>query len=156
MAFETKNGFWYDVFLYDLSTARVYQVTDTARNETLSDVITGCDGLNRIVYTTTGPFGDWDVWETEFQLPDSVSDQLNDLSTLLDSFDLPDGTEASLISKLQDALTAVNNSDTATACDSLTAFIKASQAQSGKKLTAEQTTQLIDAAAQIKTDLGCQ
>jgi hypothetical protein len=30
-----------------------------------------------------------------------------------------------------------------------------SQAQSGKKLTPEQSTQLITAANQIKTDLGC-
>ena len=69
---------------------------------------------------------------------------------------LHDGTENSLISKLQDALTAVNASDTATACDSLTAFINASQAQSGKKLTAAQVKQLVDSATVIKSDLGCQ
>ena len=53
-------------------------------------------------------------------------------------------------------LAAVNATDMATACDSLTAFINASQAQSGKKLTADQVKQLVDAAAQIKSDLGCQ
>ena len=91
-----------------------------------------------------------------FQLNDSVTDQLNDLIALVQSFNLHDGTEASLISKLQDALDAVNASDTATACDSLTAFINASQAQSGKKLTANQVNQLVDSATQVKSDLGCQ
>ena len=156
IVFESKTGFWYDVFLYDLSTARLYQVTNTARDESLSDVVAGCNGLNRIVYVTPGPFGDFDVWQVEFQLPHSISDQLNDQIALVESFNLPDGTKNSLISKLQDALAAINASDTATACDSLTAFINASQAQSGKKLTADQSRQLIDAAVQLKTDLGCQ
>jgi hypothetical protein len=156
LVFESGTLPYYDVFVYDLSTARLYQVTNTPNaGETLSDVITGCDGLNRIVYAVPGTFGDFDVWEFSFQLNDSVSDQLSDLIALVQSFNLHDGIEASLISKVQDALAAVNNSDTATACDSLTAFINASQAQSGKKLTATQVKQLTDAAALIKTDLGC-
>ena len=156
VVFESGKVGAYDIFLYDLSTARLYQVTNTPdHDETLSDIIAGCDGVNRIVYAVPGTFGDFDVWEFSFQLNDSVVDQLNDLIALVRSFNLHDGTEASLISKLQDALSAVNNSDTATACDSLTAFINASQAQSGKKLTAGQVKQLTDAAALIKTDLGC-
>jgi len=149
----------YDVFLYDLSSARLYQVTNTpdrAGNETLSDVVAGCNGTNRIVYAIPGTFGDFDVYTFTFQLNDSVNDQINDLIALVQSFNLHDGTEASLISKLQDALAALNASNTPVACDSLTAFINASQAQSGKKLTTGQATQLIDAAALIKTDLGCQ
>lgn len=157
VVFESGTNPYYDVFLYDLSTARLYQVTNTpTAGETLSDIITGCDGLNRIVYAVPGTFGDFDVWGFNFQLNDSINDQLNDLIALVRSFNLHDGTEASLISKLQYAIGAVNNSDTATACDSLTAFINASQAQSGKKLTANQVGQLIDAAAQLKSDLGCQ
>jgi hypothetical protein len=156
VVFESGKVGAYDIFLYDLSTARLYQVTNTPdRDETLSDIIAGCDGVNRIIYAVPGTFGDFDVWGFSFQLNDSVVDQLNDLIALVRSFNLHDGTEASLISKLQDALSAVNNSDTATACDSLTAFINASQAQSGKKLTAGQVKQLTDAAALIKTDLGC-
>ena len=155
IVFESKTGFWWDVFLYDLSTARLYQVTNTARDESLSDVVAGCNGLNRIVYVTPGPFGDWDTWQFSFQLSDSATDQLNDLVALVQSFNLHDGIEASLMSKLQDALNAINSADTATACDSLTAFINASQAQSGKKLTADQVKQLVDAAAEIKSDVGC-
>ena len=147
----------YDVFLYDLSSAHLYQVTNTPGvSEQLSDVVAGCNGVNRIVYAVPGTFGDFDVYGFTFQLSDSITDQLNDLVALVQSFNLPDGTEASLRSKLQDALAAIDASDTATACDSLTALINASQAQSGKKLTADQVKQLVDAATQVKADLGCQ
>jgi hypothetical protein len=61
-----------------------------------------------------------------------------------------------LITKLQDALAAISAGGTGTACDSLTAFINECQAQSGKKLTADQASQLINSANQIKTGLGCQ
>ena len=147
----------YDVFVYDLKTARLYQVTNTPGvSETLSDIVAGCDGVNRIVYSKPGTFGDFDVWGFTFELNDSIPDQLNDLNALILSFNLHDGTENSLITKLQDALAAVNSSNTATACDSLTAFINAAQAQSGKKLTAAQVKQLVDSATQVKADLGCQ
>jgi len=157
IAFESGSPSNYDIFVYDLSTARLYQVTNTpSDNESLTDLVADCEGNNRIVYAKAGGFGDFDVYGFTFQLNDSVADDLNDLIALVQSFNLHDGTEASLISKLQDAIGAVNASNTATACDSLTAFINASRAQLGKKLTADQVNQLVAAAAQIKTDLGCQ
>ena len=147
----------YDVFVYDLSTARLYQVTNTPGvDETLSDIVAGCNGVNRIVYSVPGTFGDFEVYAFTFQLSESTSDQVNDLVAVVNSFNLHDGTETSLISKLQDALAAINSSDTATACASLTAFINAAQAQSGKKLTSQQVKQLVDAANEVKADLGCQ
>lgn len=156
VVFESQTLTGWDVFLYDLSTARLFQVTNTPGvDETLSDVVAGCDGVNRIVYAVPGSFGDFDAWQFTFQLDDSVQDQLNDLIALVQSFNISEGTKASLISKLQDVIAAVNASDTPKACDSLTAFINASQAQSGKKLTAAQVRQLVDAAALIKSDLGC-
>lgn len=157
LVFESQTAdLSYDVFLYDLTTARLYQITNTpGTSETLSDVVAGCNGINRIVYATPGA-GDFDVYAFSFQLSDSITNQLNDLIAVVRSFNLPEGTEASLLSKLQDALVAINSSDTATACDSLTAFINASQAQSGKKLTADQVTQLVDSATQVQIDLGCQ
>lgn len=145
-----------EIFLYDLSAARLYQATNTGGASYSADVVTGCNGVSRIAYMAVGPLGDWDVHQLTFQLNDSITGQLNDLIALVQSFNLHDGTEASLISKLQDALAAVNGSTTAIACDSLTAFINASQAQSGKKLTAAQVEQLVQTAAEIKTDLGCQ
>ena len=158
LVFESAvTAYSYEVFVYDMSSARLYQATNTPDmfdSETLSDIVTGCDGLNRIVYARPGA-GDYDVYAFTFQLNDSIADEIDDLAALVRSFNLHDGTEASLLSKLQDALAALNASDTATACDSLTAFINASQAQSGKKLTAAQVKQLVDAATQIKSDLGC-
>lgn len=153
---QSSNGS-YDVFLYDRSRARLYQVTNTpGRDETLSDVVAGCNGVNRIVYTVPGNFGDFDVYGFNFQLGGSVVDQVDDLIALVRSFNLPDGTETSLLTKLQDALAAISASDTATACDALTAFINASQAQTDKKLTPDQVNQLVSAATQLKSDLGCQ
>lgn len=63
---------------------------------------------------------------------------------------------SSLMTKLQNALDAVEASDTATARSCLTAFIIECQAQSGTKLTHEQSTRLINSANQIKSDLGWQ
>lgn len=146
----------HDIFVYDLATARLYQATNTPEvSETLSDIAAGCDGINRIVYAIPGS-GAFDVYGFTFQLSDSINDQLNDLILLVRRFNLHDGTEASLITKLQEALAAVNASNTAIACDSLTAFINASQAQSGKKLTAGEVQQLVESATQVKSDLGCQ
>ena len=157
IAFESGAPLNYDVFVYDLSTASLYQVTNTPGvDERLTDIVAGCNGINRIVYAMAGGFGDFDVWEFNFQLNDAVVDELNGLIALVESFNLHDGTEASLLSKLQDAIAAANASDTATACDSLTAFINASEAQSGKKLTADQAKELIDPATLIKNDFGCQ
>lgn len=155
--FESQTSTGYDIFLYDLSSARLFQVTSTPDvDESLSDVAAGCNGVNRIVYAMAGGFGDFDIWGFTFQLNDSVvDDDLNDLIALVQSLNLHDGTEASLLSKLQDAIAAVNASNTALACDSLTAFINATQAQSGKKLTADEVKQLTGSATQIKTDLGC-
>jgi hypothetical protein len=146
----------HDIFVYDLTTARLYQATNTPEvSETLSDIAAGCAGINRIVYAIPGN-GAFDVYGFTFQLSDSINDQLNDLISLVRSFNLHDGTEASLITKLQDALAAVNTSNTAIACDSLTAFINASQAQLGKKLTAGEVQHLVESATQVKSDLGCQ
>lgn len=44
---------------------------------------------------------------------------------------------------------------TATACSCLTAFTNECHALSGKILTPAQSTQLINSANQIKSDLGC-
>ena len=62
----------------------------------------------------------------------------------------------SLMTKLQNALDAIEASDTATARYCLTAFIIECQSQSGTKLTREQSTRLINSANQIKSDLGWQ
>ena len=151
---QTANFPAYDIFVYDLSTGSLYQVTNTPGNsETLTD-ISVCNGIGRIVYAIPGA-GAFDIYAFTFQVPSSMPAQINDLITLVRSFNLPAGTDSSLLAKLQDALAALAASDTATACDSLRAFINECSAQSGKKLTAEQADQLIAAATQISTSLGC-
>jgi len=136
----------YDIFVYDLSTGNLYQVTNTpGLDETLTN-ISVCNGIARVVYVVPAG-GDFDLYAFTFQVPSSTANQIDDLIALvkeLQSAWLE--PRNSLITKLQDAQAAIDASDTATACDSLTAFINACQAQSGKKLTVGQATQLINSA----------
>jgi len=144
-------------FLYDTRTGKLYQVTTGSLDNRLSE-ISVCGDTGRIVYVNVG----WDAFDAfafTFQVPTVPSDthrQLDDVIALVRSFNLPPGTSNSLIRKLQNAIDAINASDTATACSSLTAFVNECQAQSGKKLTPAQSTQLINLANQIKFNLGCQ
>ena len=118
--------------------------------------LTFCNGVGRIVYASFG--ADLDVYAFTFQIPNAPSpaDELNALIVLVRSFNLLPALESTLISKLQDAVAAVNASNTATACSSLTSFISKVQSQSDKKIPAEEKSQLINSATQIKTHLGCQ
>ncbi len=87
-----------------------------------------------------------------------MTSQLNDLSTLVQSFNLQQAIENSLDAKLQnvqDALAAAKAGDQASACGLLDAFIAAVQAQAGKALTVDQANQLVAAATNIKAVLGC-
>ena len=158
VAFESPvqlgNSVEYDIFVYDISTGNLYQATNTPVDESLSDISIS-HGFARIVYDAPSATTNSDVLAFKFRVPGSAPDQIVNLSTLVTSFNLSGGTANSLTTKLQDALAAIDASDTATACDSLTAFINACQAQSGKKLTVDQATQLISSATLIKTHLGC-
>jgi len=153
---QLANQTEYDIFVYDLNTATLYQATSTPVDES-GIRIAFCNGVGRIVYVSPG--ADWDVYAFTFQLPSSPSSpatQINDLIALVRSFNLLPALESTLVSKLQDALAAVNASDTATACSSLTSFISKVQSQSNKKIAPEDKSQLISSANQIKTNLGCQ
>ncbi len=52
ISFENNagSGMPYDIWLYDLATNRLYQLTDTTISESLSDVTTGPGGLVRVVW----------------------------------------------------------------------------------------------------------
>lgn len=160
ISFESQNQTEYDVMVYDLSTAMLYQVTNTTADE-FSGRITFCNGVGRIVYVSAGT--DWDVYSFTFQLPSppppppppSPADEINNLIALVRSFNLAPSLESSLVTKLQDALAAVNASNTAAACTSMTSFISKVQSQSDKKIDADEKSQLITSANQIKTHLGC-
>jgi hypothetical protein len=156
IVFESLTETGYEVFIYDISRAHLFQVTNTPYlDEALSD-ISVWNGIGRVVWEVPGGFGDFDVYAFTFQVPSSVQDDINGLTALAHNFNLPHGIENSLVTKLQNALTALNASDTATACDSLRAFVNQCSAQSGKALTEQQANQLINAATQIRTELACQ
>jgi len=159
IAFESEvqlnNQNEYDIFVYNLSTATLYQVTNTPATEFTSR-ISFCNGVGRIVYVSAG--ADWDVYAFTFQIPSqpSPAGQINALIALVRSFNLSPALESALVTKLQDALAAVNSGNTATACSSMTSFISKVQSQSEKKLPAEEKSELVNSANQIKTNLGCQ
>ncbi len=160
IAFESEVQTGYEIFVYDIATSNLFQVTSTPRtwdfrgDESFSE-INVCNGVGHIVYSLPGD-GGLDAYAFTFQPPSGTESQINDLISLVRSFNLPHGTTNSLIVKLQAALAAFEASDTATACNLLSAFVNECQAQSGKKLTPDQSAQLINSANQIKTDLGCQ
>ena len=144
-----------ELFLYDTSTNRLYRPVTPAPTKFLND-ITFSNGQYRIVYAT--PLNDPGliICAFTFQLPESTSDDIDDLIALVRSFELKDGAENSLIAKLENALDALDDGDTTTACASLSAFVNEVQAQSDKKIPAAQANQLINSANQMKQELGCQ
>lgn len=154
ISFESQDQDNYDIFLYDIRTGKLYRVTNTpAVSETLNEIGV-CNGTGRIAYSIPGD-GSFDIYAVSFPVPSVTEDQIDDLVALIGSFNLPPGTANSLLTKLQSARTALASSDTATACSFLTSFINECTAQSGKKLTTDQATQLINSANTIKTSLGC-
>jgi hypothetical protein len=76
---------------------------------------------------------------------EAVEDLFEDLQIM----DLPEGTENSLLSKLDTALNCLDNGNDNAASNILNAFINSVSAQSGKKLTVAQADELIAAAENI-------
>jgi len=154
ISFESFEQNQWDIFAYDIPSAKLFRVTNTLPVDERLNEISVCGNLARIVYVKAGN-GSFDTFAFTFQVPSVAEDQIDDLIALIGSFNLLPGTANSLVTKLQTALDAIDASDTATACSSLTAFINECQAQSGKKLTPDQSTQLINSANHTKTSLGC-
>jgi hypothetical protein len=80
--------------------------------------------------------------------------QLSDLLTLIDGFSSSAKLPA-LVTRLRDALTAVNVGKTSTACSALTQFIVLVEAESGKRLSVSQANQLLTDARRIQAVLAC-
>jgi hypothetical protein len=154
ISFESEHQNGIDIFVFDIRTGNLFQVTSTPLDERLTE-ISVCNDVGRILYSIVGN-GGFDIHAITFAVPSVTDDQIDDLTGLVRSFNLPPGTANSLIRKLQNALDAINAGDLPTACSSLTAFKNECAAQSGKKLTPAQATQLINAANLIKSNLGCQ
>ena len=77
------------------------------------------------------------------------------LSSIISGFGLPGGTTASLTSKLNAALADLNSNNLANACGDLGALINQANAQSAKQLTVAQANAIINAAMQLRAQLGC-
>jgi hypothetical protein len=74
---------------------------------------------------------------------------IGDLIERVQSFHLQRGIENALLAKLNSALAALAEGDTAKVRESIESFINQVQAQSGKKITTEQAENLIEAANEI-------
>ncbi len=85
----------------------------------------------------------------------NAAEQAGDLTALVQNMPLESGIQASLAGKLQNALTSITDGKQTAACGTLKAFLNEVNAQSGKKLTPAQASQLTDAATRIKSLLGC-
>jgi len=91
-------------------------------------------------------------------LVQAAAAQVTALIAKVQSFNLAQGIENSLDTKLQNVVTALNAAKDGNAsgvCGQMGAFINETTAQSGKKLSVAQADQLIAAAQQIKAVLGC-
>jgi Tol biopolymer transport system component len=84
-----------------------------------------------------------------------AGEQLSDLVASVRSLDIHDGIENSLLSKLRSAQDQLEANDQEGACEDLRAFTNHARAQSDKKLTQEQASQLIEDADRIRAVLGC-
>lgn len=140
-----------DIFVYDLSTASLYRVTNSPYDTEWVGGISVSDEFGRIVFHT----GTTAIWSFSFEVPRPPATKVNDLIAVVRSFNLPGGLESRLITQLQNARAAIEASNIPAACASLSEFISECQAQSGKKLTTAQANQLIGSASEIKAVLGC-
>ena len=84
-----------------------------------------------------------------------ASEQITNLISLINSFNLSQGTANSLKTKLESAQAAISANDRIGACSDVDHFVNQTQIQSGKKITVSQANQLIAAAVTIKGALGC-
>jgi hypothetical protein len=78
-----------------------------------------------------------------------------DLAALIETFGLPHGTLISLVAKARAAQASLDKGNTSAACNQLQALINEAQAQSGRRLTADQATAIVAAARDLRAALGC-
>jgi Tol biopolymer transport system component len=119
--------------------------------------VMNADGTNVKSLNAPGSNPNWQRVQVQPPPPPvkTPAERISDLEALVRSFNLPYGTANSLTVKLRDALNALNAGNTTAACAKLADFTSHTRAQSGKKLTAAQATQLIDEENSIRAALGC-
>jgi hypothetical protein len=152
-----------DIFVYDIATNLLYQITDTPLvTEQLNDITVLPDGRIRVVWgNDEDGFDSRNVYAATFSLPSvtpSPTDLLQQLIDTVATFNLRRGIANSLDAKLENAqaaLAAAQSGNSSSACGMLGAFINEVQAQSGHAITTEQAAQLINLANQVRAGLGC-
>lgn len=124
IVFESLNASGdFDIWCYDTAANTAYRLTSSAANEILADVSVSASGLVRVVYTSNAT-GDFNVHALSFQRPSTV-DTIEELVTLVQSFNLKQGLENSLDAKLQNVQQALDKQkagDKQAACNMLDAF----------------------------------
>ena len=92
-------------------------------------------------------------------LVQAAAAQVSNLTVTVESFNLVQGIQNSLDTKLQNVLSALSaavGGNVTNVCNQMSAFINETTAQSGKKLTVAQANQLLVSAQQIRAVIGCQ
>jgi probable HAF family extracellular repeat protein len=112
---------------------------------------TAINDKGQIVAQGDGPLG----YRHAFLLTPVLSEAIASLITSIEGFQLPKGIENSFVVKLEHALASLQAGNTGAACGELQAFVNHAQAQSGKKLTVAQASQIIAEAQAIRAALGC-
>jgi len=140
--------------------------TATAYDDVDKTLIPTCDWASGSLFpigdttvTCTATAGAGLTGEASFEVTVlGASDQLADLMILVQGHNLHQGISNSLDTKLsnaQRALDAARAGDLGSACGLMSAFINEVEAQSGQKLTADQSETLVAEASRIATVLGC-
>ena len=148
-----------DIVAYEPSTDTLYTVTASPEVEFSPDVDVRADGSVVVAYSSWVADGDSDVHAVTFPRPSvaggSPEQRLGDLEAQVEALGLPNGTESSLLAKLQAASASLAAGGTTAACGSLGAFVAEAQAQSGKKIPAADAAALVEAAEALEQALGC-
>jgi Tol biopolymer transport system component len=152
-----------DIFVYDIASNLLYQITNTPLvNEMLNDITVLPNGDLRVVWDSDEDgYDQRNIKAATFSLPSATPSPTELLQQLIDTvatFNLRHGILNSFDAKLENAqaaLGAAHSADSSSACGMLSAFINEVQAQSGKAITPQEATQLINLANQVRAGLAC-
>lgn len=144
----------YSYRVYRSPGGQPFTLLATTDNATISDASINVAQSYSYYVTTVNALG------SESNASETVTvkggiDLTTDLSARVQSYNLDRGFENSILSKLNGAKDALNRGETNAACEKMQAFIYEVNAQSGKKLTVVQASQLRAEATNIRSIICC-